>query len=481
MCGTSTFTSMTNDLDNLDKTVSSQGTRLSVVEGNISSKVWQQDIDSAIDDVEGDITTLSTKQTSLEQNVNNISATVSSHTTQIAGKADSGAVTAVDNKVSALELSLEGFKTTVGNTYAEKDDVDDLTDRVSTAESNIQQNANSISLTVEKVESLDVGGRNLLRKSDASKWIEEWVGYNESSLTLMDDRWVEVDRTTGTQLGVYPPCISSFVEAGEYVLSFEAYLSTGSMAFNKYCVYVVNDAGNMSQFGESTDSFDIDSTPRRYRMRLTTDESYDGQYSICIRAPIKQLYIRDIMLEKGNLASDWSPAPEDIDENIDNVRSELTSKVDTSHTDILQTSEQIILSALESYVETSDYGSFKSTVEAQLIALANSIEMNFTTTSSQLNGFDDELQSNFSELRKYIKFSGDNAISIGSSDSKITLEIDNENGIVFKKNNVPFGRWDGNNFHTGNIVVNVEERAQFGNFAFLPRNDGSLMLLKVGG
>ena len=53
--------------------------------------------------------------------------------------------------------------------------------------------------------------------------------------------------------------------------------------------------------------------------------------------------------------------------------------------------------------------------------------------------------------------------------------------IQFTKNGTPIGWWDGNDFHTGNIVVEVNERAQFGNFAFLPRSDGSLMLLKVGG
>ena len=73
------------------------------------------------------------------------------------------------------------------------------------------------------------------------------------------------------------------------------------------------------------------------------------------------------------------------------------------------------------------------------------------------------------------------AVVIGSGDSTITLEIDNEAGIIFKKNGVQFGWWDGVEFHTGNIVVEVNERAQFGNFAYIPRSDGSLSFLKVGG
>ena len=61
----------------------------------------------------------------------------------------------------------------------------------------------------------------------------------------------------------------------------------------------------------------------------------------------------------------------------------------------------------------------------------------------------------------------------------LTLTIENDM-IVFKKNGEPRGWWDGVDFHTGNIVVNVNERAQFGNFAYIPRSDGSLMFLKVG-
>ena len=478
------FTSMTNDLDNLDKTVSSQGTRLSVVEGNISSKVWQQDIDSAIDEVEGDISTLTTKQSSLEQNLNSVSATVSSHTTQIAGKANSSKVTSVENKVSSLEVSLDGFKTEVSETYAERDDVADLTNRVSTAESNIQQNSDSISMTVEKVENLDVGGRNLLRKSDASKWFDEWEALSDSFSTLLDDRWVEVSKTdSGSSFArIKLPCMSTIPEAGEYILSFDAYSSQiQDLNIDHLAIWTQDVSYGITKSIDVT----IGTEPKRYSVLFSVSNAYEN-CTISIgsgdtRLGLNPFYIRDIMLEKGNLASDWSPAPEDVDESIDDVRSELTSKVDTSYADILVTSEQIILSALDSYVETSDYGAFKETVETQLTTMAGEITMNFTTTNEIIEELNGDLQSRFTELHKYIKYSGDTAITIGSGDSAITLEIDNETGIIFKKGGEPFGWWDGNDFHTGNIVVEVNERAQFGNFAFVPRNDGSLMLLKVGG
>lgn len=150
-------------------------------------------------------------------------------------------------------------------------------------------------------------------------------------------------------------------------------------------------------------------------------------------------------------------------------------------TSVTQTTEQMLIEALKQYVETGNFEVYKQTVESQLSVMAEEIAMNFTKTTEHIDNVDGDLQSRFTQLRKYIRFTGDTAISIGSSDSAITLEIDNASGIVFKKNGVPFGRWDGNDFYTGNIVVEVNERAQLGNFAFVPRSDGSLSFLKVGG
>lgn len=101
-------------------------------------------------------------------------------------------------------------------------------------------------------------------------------------------------------------------------------------------------------------------------------------------------------------------------------------------------------------------------------------------TTERTNSVDADVQAKFAELYKYIKFSGETAITIGSGENAISLEVDNEKGIIFRKNGTPLGLWDGVDFYTGNIVVEVEERAQLGNFAFVPRSDGSLSFLRVG-
>lgn len=191
-------------------------------------------------------------------------------------------------------------------------------------------------------------------------------------------------------------------------------------------------------------------------------------------------YIYHPQLEIGNTATDWTPAPEDVDEDIDEVNNSLMEVIYEQHTKIIAESEQIILAALASYVTTGDHEAFKSTVETQLSVMAGEISMNFTTTTEQIQSVDSDLQTKFEEVYKHIQFD-ENGITISSGENAIKLTLDNDM-IYFWTNDrdKPFGKWDGVDFHTGNIVVEVNERAQFGNFAFIPRSDGSLQFLKVG-
>ena len=187
----------------------------------------------------------------------------------------------------------------------------------------------------------------------------------------------------------------------------------------------------------------------------------------------------DVYFKYASDSADYTSAPvrfyKSLDAELDEIRETITER----YTSVISTSESIILTALQNYVETADYEEFKQTLSAQLTVMADEILMNFTTTTEQITNVDGDLQSKFTELYKYISFAG-GTITLGSSDSAITLTIENDK-IVFKRNGAEFGSWDGDYFYTGNIYVRVNESARFGNFAFLPRDDGSLMLQKVGG
>jgi phage minor structural protein len=143
---------------------------------------------------------------------------------------------------------------------------------------------------------------------------------------------------------------------------------------------------------------------------------------------------------------------------------------------IQQTSASVLLEVSQAYTTNDQLMEAVSTTMTQL---ENQFLFEFESLKATIDGNDADARAQFTEIYKYISFeNGD--IKLGASDSAVTLTLENDM-IVFKKNGATFGWWDGVDFHTGNIVVEVNERAQLGDFAFVPRSNGSLSFLKVGG
>lgn len=169
----------------------------------------------------------------------------------------------------------------------------------------------------------------------------------------------------------------------------------------------------------------------------------------------------------------------DTREAVDRLVSELRNEFKEQVTSLTRDTERIVMAALESYVETSDYEEFKQTVESELVVMADKISLNFESATEQISNVNGDLQSVKEDLQKHFDFSVD-GLTITAGENSMNLVLDND-VIRFEKNGQQFGWWDGVNFHTGSIVVDLNERAQFGNFAFIPRSNGSLDFLKVGG
>ncbi len=182
------FKEMASSVDSLGEAVSTQGTQISAIQGQITSKIWQQDIDTVKSSLDESIDTLSTNYSTLNQTVSGLNSTVASHTSQIAGKADKSTVTTVSNKVSTLEQSLEGFQTTVSETYQTKNDMSKYS---TTAQMNsaIEQKANQITSTVQSVEAI------------ATTALSQGVEYIEGTQTAATNAWTGVTKSTSLFVG----------------------------------------------------------------------------------------------------------------------------------------------------------------------------------------------------------------------------------------------------------------------------------------
>ena len=169
----------------------------------------------------------------------------------------------------------------------------------------------------------------------------------------------------------------------------------------------------------------------------------------------------------------------DARDSVDFVESSLRNEMIEQVTSITRDTEQIVLAATAKYVDETELEEIRKTMDSEFAVMAEKIAMNFTTTEEKVASIDGDLQTVVEELQKHFEFSA-NGLVIKAGENAMELVLDNDL-IKFMRNGEQFGWWDGVNFHTGNIVVSLNERAQFGDFAFIPRSNGSLDILKVGG
>ena len=174
-----------------------------------------------------------------------------------------------------------------------------------------------------------------------------------------------------------------------------------------------------------------------------------------------------------------TPAPEDIDFAIDSEAEVIHQTILDQRTEVLNTAQEYTVKALENYVEVSTYAEFRESTESELKQTASGLNLSIQKVTDQVVEVNGDLLGIREELEKHFEFNA-KGLTIKAGEGSMNLILDNDI-IRFVKNGQEFGWWDGVDFHTGNIIVEVNERAQFGNFAFIPRSNGSLSFLKVGG
>lgn len=175
-------------------------------------------------------------------------------------------------------------------------------------------------------------------------------------------------------------------------------------------------------------------------------------------------------------------AIEEVRDEVNDTNANIVDMETTLSESIAQTKNDINNEIANNYYTKDETDTLVGDVASDLDATKTDNALNFASMSEHINSVDDDLQNKWDLMSADIEFTSDGII-IGRtrpSGNYLRLKITAE-GILFTKNDEPVGYWDGDDFFTGNIVVEVNERAQFGNFAFVPRSDGSLMFLKVGG
>lgn len=332
-----------------------------------------KDMNSAIKEKADEITlavseTYSTKKT-VEENL----ATSKSYADGVGSKtlesaksdATSKANQAKSDAIADTDKKLTSYSTTEQMKSAIKTSADSITSTVSKTYS-----------TKEEVANIQVGGRNLLRQSSL---IGEQLICNSittmNSVTLRqyeEEGYHIITPSEGNQnngIGfMYNDFTSLNIKQGD-TITFSCDIK-GTSDLHKPNIIIRFQANNGNWYGANVISSNpVYFTPsndnwKRISVTYTipSDEWTSKAMWLAIHGNYESnLYVRNLKLEKGNKATDWTPAPEDVDSDISTAKDEavasanktLTEEITKVNSNITSTAESITSTVKKTY-ETID-------------------------------------------------------------------------------------------------------------------------------
>lgn len=325
---------------------------------------------------------------------------------------------------------------------------------------NAQTTANNAQADIDN---LEIGGRNLLPNSDVE--VTKEVGVTQAEFIQ------------------YADLAPIFEEYGliEYTLSFDI-KSLDTTNSSVMAVYCQNGSATKHQIGYHY----VNVTTEYERRSITFTPSIQNETETKSLLAFFGTYntgnipcVKNVKLEKGNRATDWTPAPEDVEERINDGDADVQVSVTEQLTQLVQDTEGIIMKKLESYVKDSDLGSIKESISAELQVKADQISAIITQINDDKTATGQRLEALENFFQKYFIID-ENGLTIRSTDSSSTLQLDNDKGIVFSKDSAIQSKMWGDNFYTGNIFVEVTKQARFGGLAAVPRSERKLTWMEVG-
>lgn len=240
----------------------------------------------------------------------------------------------------------------------------------------------------DKIDNLNVGGVNLFTGTkdfsgtwkDKSFWTIDGTKYKNFVVMKSSNQWMGLSQ--------FVP----FVKGEKYVLSAYVKCDTGAgVYFYSSEGSVVPSTDNGTKLIGATD--DATSWRKIYQaFTITSDGSFRPRFENSVDG--KMFYICGLKLEKGNIATDWTPAPEDIENSISDVK----SITETNTTSISAIQGQI--STLISNTTVTVDGKEKTLKDAYsgTVQTVNSINTTIGEHTSTLNTLSGTVSSNSSKI-----------------------------------------------------------------------------------
>lgn len=266
----------------------------------------------ALEDTKNELTFLSDNYTSIKQMVDEISLTVSSHTELIQQKASTSVVASISQTLTSVRADLEGFKVTVSEKYATNTSVEgqlanystttEMLAEIAVTESSIMNTVSETYTSLEEFNALDIGGKNLIPNS------ADWNDFEcPLGSTIYATDFAEV--IPGEQITI------SYEVKSEVEYTASIGLIEYSKDGNKRSSYVWHNGTVSTEYSKLHTTVTVPTGVTYVRLGLRSTNGYVNTY-------------RHIKIERGNKATDWTPAPEDAQAEIMEVKTIATQNAD---------------------------------------------------------------------------------------------------------------------------------------------------------
>lgn len=430
------------------------------------AKANLESVTGRVDATESEITKAQTRLTNAESAVQKAQSD--------ATKAQGNATTAINNAKAAQGAADDAKQKAE---QAQKD-LAELTNKVASNTTKIEQNSDAIKLqaksiteTSNKVDNLQIGGRNLLKNSHS---VEQTYSYPSSNY-VDQCNWVT----------------SIPLNGDTYTLSFWAKSTVAGDTIRVHfyspsnITHCVGSQGQVSGNNDGQCDFTLSTVLTKYWVTYTIPKGGNSARSVIIPRMSSgsgkgTVSVKWEKLEEGNKATDWTPAPEDVDEAINTERTERQSAIETK-------ANEITAKVSETYVSNSALNHYKEEVSTQFSQTKSdftwSINRSVTDAKNEMNGQIssvngrlDGLKQTADNVNSYMSFDND-ALTLGKSDSAFKTKITNQEWSIQKNGAKVTYINDQTMYITDGQFT---QSLKVGAFGFVPRANGSLDFKKVG-
>ena len=270
------------------------------------------------------------------------------------------------NQLTAARRSIESWVNEKG--YA----------TTSVVENKVRETANSFSREISNVRNsipTSIGGRNYIPNSNFAKELENWemARLNNSGLNWQKGHAIQNFgrglHIWGTPNGLYKGLGTLFSLTAKQGEKITVSMDLGKDALTQNAIlyiglhYVVGDnivSQEWQQLDLATQNFEV----RKYK-RISKTFTVGSDMNKCrlmITAQDNKLinfYIDNIKLEKGNIATDWTPAPEDSQQSINELNSWKQTTTQTLNTVSSALNDTVRHSQLQITADSINFGSNK--------------------------------------------------------------------------------------------------------------------------